>query len=221
MPLKTGYKILRGLVRLFTPRYKTVWEEPFDGEPAVFCPNHARAWGPVSMCVSFDLRDSVRPWYNAGVLDRKGLPAYVRNDDWWDPKSRLAPLFNATVPYIVALLMPPIMRSTPGIPVYYDMRVYQTFKDSVKALEGKDHLVIFAQYPDGYQSHSQHLSRGFVMIAPMAYKRLGIRLKFYPVHVDDKKHVIRVFKPIRYDPDVPKEEMENTLLAFLEEKIYD
>ena len=221
MALKWGYRVLRGLLWLFTPRVRTVWEVPFDGEPCVFCPNHDRAWGPINMCVHFDQRDKVHPWYNAGVADREGLPAYVRNDSWWNPKSPLAPLYNATIPYLASWIMPPVIHSTPGIPVYYDAQVYRTFKDSVEVLRSGEHLVIFAQYPDGYQSHSDKLSRGFVLIGPLAWRRLGIRLKFYPVHVCQRERTIRVMAPVIYDPDRPAEEEEERLLTLLGERVYD
>jgi hypothetical protein len=219
--MKLSYRIIRALVRLFTPTLRTEWEEPFDGEACVFCPNHARAWGPIDICAYFDLRDKIHPWYNAGVIDRKGLPAYVRNDNWWNPKSKLAFLYNITIPYIVALLMPPIMRSTPGIPVYYDEHVIKTFKDSIEVLRKGEHLAIFAQYPDGYQHHASELSKGFLLMGPMAYRRLGIRLKFYPVHIDEKKRLIRVMKPIVYNPDIPHAEQEQTLLEALSSQVYD
>ena len=221
MALKKSYRVLRGLLRLVTPKMRTEWEVPFDGEPCVFCPNHARAWGPIDLCVHFSLRDKVRPWYNAGVIDRKGLPAYVRNDNWWNPDSFLAPLWNVTIPYIVSWVMPPVMRSTPGIPVYYDAKVYQTFRQSIEALKEGGFPVIFAQLPDGYKSHGEHLLKGFLLIAPMAWRKLGIRLKFYPVHVDQKARLIRVMRPVQFDPDRTLEEQEAEMLKALEAGIYD
>ena len=221
MELKRSFRFLQKLVRIFTRPMKTVWDVPYDGEPCVFCPNHARAWGPIGMAVHFELADSCHPWYNAGTIDRKGLPAYVRNDDWWDPKSKLAWFYDKTVPYLVAWLLPPIIRSTPGIPVYYDAKVATTFRQSTECLKKGESLVIFAQYPDGYESHAEHLSKGFLLIAPLAWRRCGIRLKFYPVHVDPKERVIHVMAPIQYDPDRSMEEQEPELLAHLEAGIWD
>ena len=221
MPLKRSYRFLRGLVRAFTPTVKTVWEEPWDGEPCVFCPNHARAWGPIDMMIYFELRDTTHLWYNAGILDRKGLPAYVRNDNWWNPKSRLAPFYNVTVPYIVAALLPPLVKTTPGIPVYYDTRVLKTFRESIAQLKQGNQIVIFPQFPDGYQSHAEQLSKGFLMIAPMAWKSCGLKLKFYPVHVDQDKRTILVQKPVQFDPERTLQEQEAELLEVLTKGIWD
>ncbi|MBR6029639.1 MAG: hypothetical protein IKP40_11205 [Clostridia bacterium] len=221
MALKPFYRALRGILRVFTPRMRTIWETPCDGEACVLCPNHERAWGPIDMCVHYDHRDVIHPWYNAGVIDRKGLPAYVRNDSWWNPRSLLAPLYNATIPYLASWILPPVIRSTPGIPVYYDTHVLQTFRDSVEVLRQGEQVVIFAQFPNGYQSHAEELSRGFVMIAPFAWRRLGLRLKFYPVHVSQKERTIRVMSPVVFNPDAPWEEEQERLLRELGEKVRD
>ena len=96
------YTVLRGAVRLFTPKMTADWAVPFDGEPSVFCPNHAGAFGPIDMCAHFPLSDHCHPWLNAAVMDPKQVPAYVRQDYWWKPGCKLEPLYNATLPYMAA-----------------------------------------------------------------------------------------------------------------------
>ena len=71
------------------------------------------------MCARFPLADTLHPWMNAQVLSAREVPAYVRQDYWWPPESKLAPLFNATLPYIAAAIMPPILRTAPTVPVYH------------------------------------------------------------------------------------------------------
>ena len=68
------YNALIRLVRFALPDMETVWEEPFDGEAAVFCPNHAASFGPIAMCAFFSLRDQCHPWLNAGIMERKRFP---------------------------------------------------------------------------------------------------------------------------------------------------
>ena len=98
------YNGLVRLIRLALPEMETVWEEPFDGEAAVFCPNHAASFGPIAMCAFFSLRDQCHPWLNAGIMERKEIPAYVRQDYWWEPGCFFEPLLNMTLPYLMALL---------------------------------------------------------------------------------------------------------------------
>ena len=45
------YTVLRGACRVVMPKMRAEWAVPFDGQPSVFCPNHAGAFGPIDMCV--------------------------------------------------------------------------------------------------------------------------------------------------------------------------
>lgn len=194
------YDVLRGFIRAVTPKMTVEWTVPFDGEPAVFCPNHAGAFGPIDMCAHFPLSDTCHPWLNAGVTEPKLVPAYVRQDFWWKPGCFFEPLLNMTLPYMAAGVLPPVLRSVPGVPVHHDMQVIKTFRKSIEYLKKREHLIIFAQQPSGFQSHELELNRGFLQICPMVYKMLGIALTFYPVHIDYKQRRFIVGTPVKYDP---------------------
>ena len=212
---KRMYRVLSAMIRGVTPRMKTIWEEPFDGEPCVFVGNHAGAFGPIDMCVKFPLRDQNFIWMNASVLHPKEVPAYVRQDYWWKPGCKLEPLYNATLPYIAAALLPPILRLAPTVPVYHDMRVMTTMRQSIRHLKEGHNLVIFPEQPSGYQSHHDWINTGFLQVAPMYYKATGKVLKFYPVHLDYHKHVFKVAKPIAFDPERTLEEQMPALVEVL------
>lgn len=197
---------LSALVRAFSPKMQTVWETPFDGAASVFLCNHAGALGPIDMCAKFPLRDTCHAWMNADMMDPKTVPAYVRQDYWWQPSCALAPLYNITLPYIAAALLPPILKSAPGVPVYHDARGIKTFKQSLRHLKDGHHLIIFPEQPSGYQSHHTWINEGFLQIAPLAHRTLGLALNFYPVYLDHKHHVFRVAAPVAYDPNMPLEE---------------
>lgn len=215
------YRFLRGVVRVFTKPMKVEWEVPYDGQPSVFCPNHAAAFGPIAMLAYFDLWDSTRTWFHGATIHPKQVPDYVRHDYWWNPKSKLAWFYNITVPYIAAALLPPMVGSIQGVPVYYDTRVTATFRQSVEILRGGENLTIFPQYPDGYKSHTKRLNPGFVTIAPLAWRRLGLRLNFYPIFVDRPNRIIHVLAPVPFDPDRPAEEERQRLLDTLADLIHD
>lgn len=215
MEIKKSFRRLVKIVRFVTPKMTTVWEEPFDGQPAVFCPNHAGLYGPIDMVAHFDQREISRPWFNAAVADPKQIPAYVRQDYWWKPGCALEPLYNATLPYLAAAVMPPVMRTVPGIPVYHDMQVLKTFRQSLKCIQEGEHLIIFPQQPSGYKSHHMKLNKGFLQIAVMAWRSAHVSLKFYPVHIDHKHHIITVKKPISFDPTRTLPEQEQEILAHL------
>lgn len=212
---KRMYRALSAVVRTITPRMKTIWDEPFNGEACVFVGNHAGAFGPIDMCTKFPLRDDCHPWMNASVLHAKEVPAYVRQDYWWKPGCKLAPLYNATLPYLAAAVLPPILRLVPGVPVYHDMRVMTTMRQSLRLLKAGQHLVIFPEQPSGYQSHHDWINTGFLQLAPMYYKMSGKKLFFYPVHLDYHKHTFHVAKPVIFDPERTLEEQTPDMVAAL------
>jgi len=212
MEIKRSFRVLRSIVRAVTPKMTTTWAEPFDGQPAVFCPNHAGLFGPLDMVAHFELYETSRPWFNADVADPKKVPAYVRQDYWWEPGCKLEPLYNATLPYLAAAVMPPILNTVPGVKVYHDIQVIKTFRQSISILKEGEHLVIFPQQPSGYKSHHMWLNKGFLQIAPMAWRTLGLALKFYPVHIDHKAHRIVVGKPVQFDPAVKLADQEQHIL---------
>ena len=111
------------------------------------------------------------------------------------------PLLNVTLPYMAAAVLPPILRTVPGVPVYHDMRVMTTMRQSLRLLKEGKHLVIFPEQPSGWQSHHMWIKTGFLQIAPMYYKATGKALKFWPVHIDYKKHTFQVAAPIAFDPE--------------------
>ena len=186
------YRCLRAVVRAVTPRMTTTWEEPFSGNPSIFVCNHVGAFGPIDMVVKFPLRDEVRVWCNEGIMNRKTCPAYVRQDYWWKPGCRLEPLYNATLPYIAAAVLPPILQSAPTIPVYHDARVMTTMRQSMKALK-----------------------EGWLNICTMFYRATGKNLTLYPVHIDQKKHCFEVQKPVMFDGNRTLEEQQDELVKHL------
>ncbi len=218
--MKRSYRVLRALVRAFSRPMPTRWAEPFTGEPSVFICNHAGAFGPVDVCAKFPLRDHCHPWMNAQVLSARETPAYVRQDYWWKPGCKLEPLYNATLPYLAAAVLPPILRTAPTVPVYHDARVLRTFRQSLALLKEGEHLVIFPEQPSGYQSHHTWLNSGFLQIAPMYARATGKGLAFWPVTIDYKKHEFRVAPAVRFDPARPLKEQQEELLGRFSEGIH-
>ena len=213
--MKKSFLVLRRILRAVTPQMKTVWEVPYDGEPCVFCPNHAGVLGPIDMVVHFELCDTARPWFNAAVTNPKEVPAYVRQDYWWKPGCALEPLYNATLPYLAAAILPPILRSAPGVPVYHDQRVMTTMRQSLRLLKEGKCLIIYPEQPSGYQSHHDWINTGFLQIAVMYYRATGKALRFYPVHIDYHHHVFQVAKPIAFDTARTLEEQQEEIVHVL------
>jgi 1-acyl-sn-glycerol-3-phosphate acyltransferase len=215
MALKRSYRFFRGLVRVCTRRMRAEWAQPFTGEPSVFVCNHAGALGPIDICAKFPLADELHPWMNAQVLSAREVPAYVRQDYWWRPDSRWAPVLTRTLPYVAAAILPPILRTTPTVPVYHDIRVMRTLRESIRILKAGEHLVIFPEQPSGHGTHEQALNAGFLQLAPAYARVTGRALAFWPVHIDSAARVFHVGRPLYYEPARALEEQAGALLEAL------
>ena len=209
------YRSLAWMWKHCTRPMETRWEEPFIDEPSVFVPNHAGAFGPMYMCAKFPLTDRCFSWLNADMMDPRLVPAYVRQDYWWKPGCTLEPLYNATLPYLAAAILPPILRSAPGVPVYHDQRVMTTMRQSLRLLKEGKCLIIYPEQPSGYQSHHDWINTGFLQIAVMYYRATGKPLRFYPVHIDYHHQMFQVARPIAFDTARTLEEQQDEIVHVL------
>lgn len=209
------YQVVRTILAPLLSVKRVEYAEPLGDEPCVLLANHLGMMGPLYMVGTFPLRDNVAIWCNEGVMDRKLMVEYVRHDWWWRPESKLAPLYNVTLPYLAAAIIPPLMRSAPTIPVYHDGRAISTIRASLKALKAGKHIVIFPEKPDGFDSHAEHLQMGWLNLCTMYQKATGKPLKMVPIHIDEKNHVFRVGKGIYVEPDIPLSEQESRIERYL------
>ena len=208
---KRMFRLTGGLIRAFSHRMKTEWEVPFEEGPCVFVVNNVGFMGPVEMITKFAERERCHPWINDELLEAKKIPAYARKDCWWRPGSFAEPVLNATVPYIAAALIPPLLKNVPYIPVYHDQRIMLTLRQSIRALQKDEAVVIFPEMPNARLSHHEWISTGWMRLGEMWYRSCGRALKMYPVHIDREKHIFRVAAPVWYDPARTFAEQEKEL----------
>lgn len=210
------FSALKWIYQRVTPKMTIEWAEPFIDEPCIFICNHAGAFGPIHMTITFPHCDKVVAWCNDGVLTYKDCVPYIRKDYWWPEDSKLAPLYNVTIPYAASAIMPPVLRSAPIIPVHHDIRVMTTMRQSVKALKAGKYVVIFPELPDGFDSHREEIQTGWMKLCVLYHRATGKALRMYPVYIDTKGHHFKVAKPVMYDPDRSLEEQEQPLCRILE-----
>ncbi len=218
---KLFYKVGGGAARLLSHRMKTIWEVPFEEGPCVFVVNHAGLQGPVDMCTKFPGYEKMHPWIYAEMLDPKKVPAYVRQDYWWKPGSFFQPVLNATVPYLAAAAMPPILRSVDYIPVYRDQRILLTMRESIRALQKDEYVLIFPERHSGWKNRHEWINTGWFRLGSFWYRASGRALKLYPVHVDTEHHEFRVSAPVWYDPGKRFSEQEKDLARKLARGLWE
>lgn len=209
------YDALAWGMRHFTGKMTVTWAEPFAQKPCVFVCNHVGALGPIYMVSKFPYWNQVEAWCNEGIMNRKTCPAYVRQDYWWEPGCKLEPLYNATLPYLAAAILPPVLKSAPTIPVFHDARVMTTMRRSLKALKAGRHLVIFPEQPSGFEEHHDWINTGWLNLCVMYHRATGENLLLYPVHIDTKQKSFQVAKPVEFDGSRSLEEQQDEMVRLL------
>ena len=194
------YKVCWDLVRFFYPKTEAMNLENLPQEPSIIVGNHSQAHGPIVSELYFPGKRSI--WCAGQMMSIKELPDYAYHDFWDDKPKALKPLFRL-VSYIIAPFAACVMRCGDTIAVYHDTRVINTFRDTVKKLQGGEHIIIFPECKKGYNQILCAFQENFVDVAKLYYKRTGVALNFVPMYLAPKLHKFYFGKPIRYDPAAP------------------
>lgn len=201
LPTSRFTRFMKAFLRPFYPRKVSGLENIDFTKASVFACNHAKTSGPVSAVIHLPVR--FRPWINACMLDREEATATMMRTfrDRFrligtKGKRRLLWWFSGPVCHILNSFEP--------IPVYKGMPKESagTIDLSVDALERGENLLIFPEKPrDRYDRESyKDFNTGFAALGRALYERTGRRLDFYPVWTDQKKHALRIGKPVAFDP---------------------
>lgn len=183
-------------------RHKPVNVPDVGEEPVVFVCNHNEVYGPIAANVflPFDVASWVNHIMTEPKATKRATCEELRLLRW--PKWLAKPC-AAVFTKIVASLI----RARGCIPIYYDLRMMRTFKQSVAAMQAGRNLLIFPENParTGWEHYRKDdvaaFSDGFAAVARLYYKRTGRRLRFYAMYCDRGDREIRFDgEPVEYDP---------------------
>ena len=96
-----------------------------------------------------------------------------------------------------------------------------TYKETVKALERGENIVIFPESPKEYNNIINDFQDKFVDVSRLYYARTGKPLAFVPAyHAVELKKVV-FGDPIFFDPNKDMNEQRKEIVTYLKEKITD
>ncbi len=207
------------IARTFIFRKRTVvrQQESPEGETAVYVCNHSGAIGPMSVSLYFDR--PYRSWVTHCVFDKEITPNFIFHDFFqgrqfkWKAPMRL-------LSRIVAVLLRPLLTAQNGVKVYRtDARVFGTYKESVKTLEGGENLVIFAESPVKGGKYVNKLYDGIADLGLFYWRVTGKKLKYYPVYIPSTLRTVNVGESVEFCPDNTIEEERVRLTSAIESAI--
>jgi hypothetical protein len=192
------FVVFRALFRLVFPRHRIVCSAPVPSDrPCVFVCNHAGIYAPI--VIATWLRRRFRPWVKSDTCFMKTARAQIERD-LFKSETRADRVFHKILSALITPVAVAIMRGVGAIPVYGDIRIVTTFRQSVRALMAGASLVIFPENEEPYSEYTKGFSTGFVHVGRKFCAETGERLDFYPVYVSKKTRTVRIGDPIAYLP---------------------
>ena len=171
--------------------------------PIVFLGNHAEIYGPIASALCFPV--PVRFWVISRMMfNAREVRAYMYENTF--SKKTFLPVFvRRFLAWYLGWLSVNIMNSLRAIPVYRDspMKLRQTLRESVEALDQGDNLMIFPEHPDGkyVKGGISEFSPGFLMLAEAWWKKSGKKLRIMPVYANRKDKTFTFGNEINYEPE--------------------
>ena len=195
-----AYRIIKGTIRLFYPRFTCEGVELIPEEPVIFVGNHSQMDGPIAG--EFYMPVPRKTWCASQMMERKEVAAYAFQDFWaqnpkwthWFYKG----LARAIVPLSVLLF-----NHAETIPVYRDNRVLSTFRATIQALESGVSVLIFPEKDGEHDNILYPFQDHFIDAARLWYKRSGKALRFVPLYVCRARKTLCFGEPVVFDPTAP------------------
>ena len=171
--------------------------------PLVFLGNHAEIYGPIASALCFPV--PVRFWVISHMMFRKQDVRKYLYENTFSKKTFLPVFVRKLLAHILGWLSVNIMSSLRAIAVYRDspMKLRQTLRESVEALQDGDNLMIFPEHPEGkyVKNGISELSPGFLMLAEAWWKKAEKKLRIMPVYANRDKRTFTFGEEIQYNPE--------------------
>ena len=210
------YRIIRWMVRFFAPKFRLVGEENLPDEPCVIVGNHSHMYGPIAGELYVPGKHEI--WCAGEMMNRKEVPAYAYQD-FWSGKPAWSRWFFRILSHLIAPLAELIFTNAHTIGVYHDIRIADTFRESMDALRDGYHLVIFPEHYEKHNNIVNDFQEKFVDLARFYYKKSGKELTFVPLYLAPRLATMSFGKPIRFRADAPISEERERICGELMDSI--
>ena len=212
------YRVIRWLVRLFSPHYQIVGTEKLPEEPCVIVGNHSQMFGPIAGELYTPGKHYV--WCAGEMMHREEVPAYAYRD-FWSKKPKAVRWFFKIMSYVITPLALCVFNNAHTIAVYHDTRLISTFRDSIEKLQAGNSIVIFPECYDEHNNIVHGFQDKFVDLARFYYKKTGKAISFVPMYLTPRLSQMIYGDPICFDPTAPIAEERGRICAHLMDTITD
>ncbi len=163
----------------------------------IFIGNHNSTGGPVNY--SLYMAGKLMPWaahqMTEGYRSRWRYSYHV----FYRQKLKYGKIKSFILATLLAFFAPLAYNAVGVIPVYYDLRAFSTFKNSIKCLENDVPVFIFPENSDdGYKEVIEELRPGFLKLSQLYFNKHGVDLPIFTMYYNRKPKKIIIGKPMYY-----------------------
>lgn len=217
-PKKTSlmYKILYFFVNLFFPRLMIVGLENLPDEACIVVGNHSQMNGPLAS--ELRLQFPHETWCAGQMMNWNEVADYAFTDFWSFKPKWTHPFFRLLSRLITPIAMC-LFNNAHTIPVYHDIRLRQTYRQSVEAMAGGESLVIFPEKNEPGNHILYAFQDKFVDTARFYYKKTGVAAPFVPIYIAPRLRSVYIGRPTRFCPEAGIDDERERICRYLREEI--
>ncbi len=190
------FKIVKSLVKFFSPKMKIFGEENYPEDAVIVVGNHSQMYGPISSELYIPRKHLT--WCAGQMMETRAVPRYAFTD-FWSQKPKWTHVFYKMFSILIAPLASHIFNNANTIAVHRDSRIISTFKATVKALDNGFDVVIFPEKDEKHNNIVYEFQDKFIDVARLYYKKTGKSISFLPVYIAPNLKSINFGRPIQYN----------------------
>ena len=210
------FKIIKGLVKLFYPKFTVEGQESLPDEPTIIVGNHSKMNGPIACELYFPGHHYT--WCAGQMMQVKEVPDYAFQD-FWSNKPKYIRWFYRLASYVIAPFSAWVFQNANAIGVYHDVKIISTFKETVRVLQDGASVIIFPEQYTPYNHIVCQFQQRFVDTARYYYRKTGKELCFVPLYIAPALKKMFIGKPIRFCSSNSIEEECARICNYLMEEI--
>lgn len=211
-----AYRILKALVRLFSPKMNVVGAEKLPEEPVLVVANHCQMYGPIACELYFPGKRYT--WCAGQMMHWKEVPGYAF-EDFWSQKPRRSHWFYKLLSYVITPVSVCVFNNANTIPVYHDSRLLHTLRDTRNKLAEGASVVVFPEHDVPYNHIISDFQDRFIDIARLYHNKTGKELSFVPMYIAPRLKTMVLGEPIRFDMTAPAKQERRRICEYLMQEI--
>lgn len=212
------YRIIKGLVRLFTPKMELIGAEHIPDGPAIIVANHCQMYGPIACELYYPGKRYT--WCAGQMMKWKEVPGYAFDDFWSQKPKWIQPWFKL-LSYLITPISVCVFNNADTIAVYHDSRIISTFKKTVAALCDGAQVVVFPEHDVKHNHIIYGFQDKFIDIARLYHKKTGKALPFVPMYLAPNLGKMSLGVPVYFDPATPMDDERSRIRDYLMGRITD